>query len=160
MGESGWGRGGWRLRGVGMFSSMLAFREEPHLVTQKFLFRSSRYTPTLASCAEARRTKEFGDRSPGRIVGRSHPPQLPSPTPNKAPFWVQDTLPARRSRPLGHRIPRWARLVWIPLPGTQKVVAPGWLTPLTHRVRGEWGKRGKCKRRLGQRELTDKIKNK
>ena len=80
-------RGGGACAGGGRGSSSIpASLEEPQLVTQKFLFRSSRYTPRLASCGQARGPESGrGDRRPGRSVRRPHPPQVPDPDPKQSP---------------------------------------------------------------------------
>lgn len=78
--------GGACAEGGGGSSSIRASPEEPQLVTQKFLFRSSRYTPRLASCGQARGPESGGgNRRPGRAARRPHPPQVPSPDPKQSP---------------------------------------------------------------------------
>lgn len=114
-----------RREGRGESSIILVSREEPHLVSHAEVSLSLlALHPTSASCARAGGAEEPGGQSPGRAARRSHPPRLPSPHPNKAPLQVQDTLPARRSRPLGHRIPRRRALCGSRSPGRTKWPPP------------------------------------
>lgn len=124
------GRGGGRA-GAGRGScNISASPVAPQLVTQKFLFRSSRLHTQVGFLHAGEGGGERGNTGvPEGLPGvHTHPAPLPR-TQTKPRFQVRDTLPARRSRPLGHRIPRWARRERVPLPGTQKVVAPGRLNP-------------------------------
>lgn len=152
-------RGGGGLRGGGRGSSSIrASPEEPQLVTQKFLFRSSRYTPRLASCRQARGPESGGgDRRPGRAARRPHPPQVPSPDPKQSPHSRSRIryLPGAPG-PSVTASPAGRALGGSRSPGRTKWSPPAGYIPLSRHVGGQEGGAGEVEAEVGARR-TDKI---
>lgn len=118
------GRGGGRPGGGGGSSTLPAPREEPPRVSHAEVSLSLFALNTQIGFL--RRGRGRGSRAAGSLRGcpAFTPPQVPSPTPTKPPLWLRDTLPARRSRPLGLRVPAGCASYGSRFPGRTKWSLP------------------------------------